>query len=89
MNFIGTFDMPLSADEARPAKPHDITINIMGAEAHLVTISMGPSQVSEHGKLFATMTITKGSALSDEFWEANGKKICDFIHNKLSCYGNE
>lgn len=75
--------MPLSPDEARPVKPYDITVNVMGAEAHLATITMGNTQVSEQGKIFAQMTVTKGSALSEEFWQENGEKICDFLQKNL------
>lgn len=75
--------MPLDPNESRPVKPFDITVSLMGAEAHLATIKLGHTEISEDGKWQAKATITKGAALSDEFWEANGEKIAEYIQNNL------
>ena len=83
MNFEGTFDLPLNPHEPRPVKPYNITVSLMGAEAHLATIKLGHTEVSEDGKWHAKATITKGAALSDEFWEANGGKIAEYIQSNL------
>lgn len=83
MKFEGIFNMPLGPNESRPVKPFDITVSLMGAEAHLATIKLGHTEISEDGKWYAKATITKGAALSDEFWEANGEKIANYIQSNL------
>ena len=83
MTHEGTFNLPLDPNEPRPVRPHDITISLMGAEAHLATIKLGRTKISEDGKWYAKATVTKGAALSEEFWEANAEKIVSYIENNL------
>lgn len=78
------FNITLSPTEPRPVEPHKLVIPLMGVDAHLVTLKMGHTQVSEDKKWFAEMTVTKGSALSDEFWEANGEKITEYVAQTMS-----
>mgnify|MGYP006873076361 CR=1 FL=1 len=81
---VYTFNYSLSPTEPRLEKPYDIIISLMGADVHLATIKMGPTKVSEDMKWYAECTIHKGSAISNEFWEANGKKIRDYICSELT-----
>ena len=79
-----SFECDLSPTVPRPdTKPFDLVISLMGADAHLATIKMGKTMVADDGGWFANVTITKGSAISDAFWEQNGEKIKDYISQKL------
>ena len=78
-----TFDRPTGPTEYKPYKPYKIEIDLMGAKAHLCTIRPGQTEIDENGRWFYKVTISKGSALSGEFWEANGVKILDYIKRTL------
>ena len=79
-----SFECDLSPTRQRPdTKPFDLVITLMGADANLATIKMGKTIVTDDGRWFANVTITKGSALSDAFWEQNGEKIKDYISSRL------
>ena len=81
--------IPLDPNEPRPVRPFDIIVPLMGADAHLATIHLGATQVSEDGAWFGEATIKKGSALSDAFWTANSDKIADYISKTLRGYAKE
>ena len=82
MNFEGEFTMPLNAGEGTPVEPYPLDINLMGANANIATIKTEIVK-AEGEELVANITITKGTALSDEFWEANYEKIGDFVRTSL------
>ena len=79
-----SFECDLSPTRQRPdTKPFDLVVSMMGADAHLATIKMGNTKVAEDGRWYAEVMITKGSAISDAFWEQNGEKIKDYISSRL------
>lgn len=82
MNFEGTFNLSLTPEESGPVAPFSLDVNLMGAIANLANIKTDKCR-EENGKLMARITISKGTALSDEFWEANGGKIAEYIQNNL------
>ena len=84
-----TFIIPLSPNEPRPVLPYRIIVPLLGGEARLATIKLGPTQVTEEGSWYAEATILKGKALSEEYWNDNMKKIRDYICSKLTRFASE
>ena len=82
-NKVYVFNTILSPAEPRPDKPYKLIIPIMGANAHLATISMGRTKVDEDNVCYAETTVSKGDALSDEFWNENYERIGQYIETTL------
>lgn len=82
-NKVYMYKTILSPTEPRPDKPYELVVPIMGTEAHLATISMGRTKVDEDNVWYAETTVSKGNALSDEFWNANYERIGQYIETTL------
>ena len=82
-NKVYVYNTILSLAEPRPDNPYKLIIPIMGANAHLATISMGRTKVDEENVFYAETTVSKGDALSDEFWNENYERIGQYIETTL------